>query len=146
MDDWVCVYSGNRLAAHSLAEALERAGLRAFESQETGFAANVHAGPAITRVLVPPEDHERAQRISTHWQTHHAQRVHTLSGRLSRVFALSLLAPVAWWGMAFALPERIPTPSPEAAGAVWLAGFVAVAQFESRRHRRERIEIGGPPT
>jgi hypothetical protein len=109
MDDWVSVFEGNRLAAHGLAEALERERLHVFEQHEAGFAADVHARPAVTRVLVPPEERERAERVATHWQTHHTLRVQGLTGRLARVFATSLLAPALWWGGAVALPERLPT-------------------------------------
>ena len=65
----------------------------------------------------------------------------SLSARLARVFALSLLAPAAWWAGAVALPERVPTPSPEATGVAWLASFVAVSQLENRRYRGERIVL-----
>jgi hypothetical protein len=141
MDDWVRVFSGNRLAAHGLAEALDRAGVRVFEQHELGVAADVHARPAVTHVLVPPEERERAERIATHWQTHHAGRVEHLTGRLLRVLALSLIAPALWWSGAQAFPDRAPAPDAKGLGVVWLLGFVGVAQLESRRHRRERIDL-----
>ena len=144
MEDWECIFSGNRLAARSLAEALDRAGVRTFEHEESGFATDVHARPGLTHVLVPPEDRERAHSVVTHWQTHHIERVHSLTARLAVVVALSLIAPMALWAAAWALPDRVPTPSAEATGGIWLVGLVLVAQLESRRHRRERIEIGGP--
>jgi len=144
MDDWVCIYTGNRLAAHSLAGALERAGVPVFERDEEHAAALAEARAPATRVLVPPEERARALGVATHWQTHQVERVQTVTGRLARVFALSLLAPAAWWGGALALPERVPAPTPHTTGAVWLAGFVATAQLESRRHRRERIVLEGP--
>lgn len=143
-EDWERIFSGNRLAARSLAEALARAGMRSYEHEESGLAADLYARPSVTHVLVPPEDRERAHGVVTHWQTHHADRVHTLTGRLVLVVALSLIAPAALWAAAWALPDRFPTPSAQATGGVWLAGLVVVAQIESRRHRRERIEIGGP--
>ena len=140
VDDWVSIFAGNPFAAHSLAEALERAGLPVFERQEVGFAADVHARPAVTHVLVPPEDRERAERIATHWQTHHEGSVQHLTGRLARVFAVSLLVPALWWLGALALPALVPVAEARALGAAWLAGFVVVAQIESRRHRREQID------
>jgi hypothetical protein len=143
-EGWARIFSGNPLAARNLAEALARAGVRTFEHQESGFAADLYASPSVTHVCVPPEDRERAHGVVTHWQTHHAARVHTLTGRLVLVVALSLIAPAALWVAAWALPDRIPVPSAEATGGVWLAGLVVVAQLESRRHRRERVEIGGP--
>ena len=144
MEDWERIFSGNRLAARSLAEALAQAGVRAYEDQESGFAADLQARPSLTHVLVPPEDRERAHSVVTHWQTHQEGRVHSLTARLVVVLALSLIAPATLWAAAWALPARVPTPSAEATAIVWLAGLVLVAQLESRRHQRERIEIGGP--
>lgn len=142
MEDWVAIYHGNPLAARSLADELERAGVRTFE-REHDTGAMTPSGQRFhqTAVWVPPEEREHAERVVTHWQTHHAVRVQSLSARLARVFALSLLAPAAWWGGAIALPERVPTPSPEGAGVAWLASFVAVSQLENRRYRGERIVL-----
>ena len=140
--DWTSIFRGSASAARDLASELECQGVRSFVSDRHGpdiSRGGDHA--TYSRVLVPPEEEERAREAVARWESSNRRDSNLLVNRLARVLGISLVAPIAW-GTAYLLaPKIIPEPSLPALFAIWLASLIAVAQIEHRRYRRERIRL-----
>ena len=146
MEGWTRVYSGPGPAARSLAEVLDRDGMRVFERlEERSHFADGGTSVPQTEVWVPHEDGDRAVRMISHWSTHNVERVGGLTARLLRLLAISAVLPVGWLGAALLAPHRVPLPTFEALGLAWVVLLVFLAQLEHRRHRRERIDLATLP-